>query len=273
VAELREQLAAWVSILSSIAAILGLIESHTILTVVGASVTGLAFASLLALRRSHRVLRASGIKIEGLNIDSLNVANLRRRVNRSLVVQHAYHLARIEGSDLSVSWHYSGFCRSKRETSFVFSLDSENPYEAIDCYAFDLQQDPDRHHPIRPLLLDGAGISKKVAVPFLKPLTAQDPFSVLLHCNLPGCLTPGVQYYTATLSFTQRRVKHFSVHLVFIHQVPEWVRVYDCSETAKPQLLQHLHPFKNDGVACEYLDAVENVHGQTMRVYVYRIAD
>lgn len=272
-AELREQLAAWVSILSSIAAILGLVQSHTILTVVGASAAGLALASLFALRRIHKTLRASGIKIEGLNIDSLNVANLRRRVNRSLVVQHAYHLARIEGSDLSVSWHYSGFCRSKRETSFVFSLDSENPFEGLDCCAFDLQQDPDRHHPIRPLLLDGGGISKKVAVPFLKPLSAQDPFSVLLHCNLPGCLSPGIQYYTATLSFAQRRVKHLSVHLVFIRQVPEWVRVYDCTDGAEPQLLQHLHPFKNDGETCELLDAVDDLPGRAMRVYVYNMGD
>lgn len=267
----REQFAAWVSLLSSLAALLGLVQSHTILTFAGASCAAIALAALVSWRRSRNLLRSAAINIEGLNIDSLNVANLRRTVNRSLVVQHAYHLARIDGPDLSVSWHYSGYCRSKSESTLTFSLDSENPFDELDCYAFDLRQDPDRCHPIRPLLIGGGGISKKVAVPFLKPLAAQDPFSVVLHCNLPGCLAPGVQYYTATLSFAQRRVKQCSVHLVFARHAPDWVRVYDCTETAKPRLLQHLHPFKNDGVTCEYLDAVENVPGQTMRVYVYRI--
>jgi hypothetical protein len=194
-------------------------------------------------------------------------------LNRSLVVQHAYHLARIDGPDLTIAWHYAGFCRAARETTIEFSIDSEKnvPFDALDCFGFDLQQDPHRLHKIRPLLIGGSGISKKVAIPFLKPLNAQDPFSLLLHCNLPGCLAAGVQYYTSTLSFDQRCVNHFGVHLVFRQQPPEWVRAYECGQNGRPQLVNHLHPFKNDGETCEFVDSLENVPGQTVRVYVYRI--
>lgn len=269
----KEELATWVSFLGSLVALLGLLQSQAALTVVGASFAGISLAAIASSRKSRRLLQSAGINIEGLNIDSLNIANLRRRLNRSLIVQHAYHLARIDGPDLTIAWHYAGFCGSKRETSIEFSIDSEKnvPFDELDCFAFDLQHDPGRVHRIRPLLIGGGGISKKVAVPFLKPLDAQDPFNILLHCNLPGCLAPGVQYYTSTLSFDQRHIKHFAVHLVFARHAPEWVRVYECDEEGRPQLVNHLHPFKSDGETCEFVDALENVSGQAIRIYVYRI--
>ena len=43
--------------------------------------------------------------------------------------------------------------------------------------------------PIRPLLVGPEGISKKISVPFLEPLKANQAFGVLLKCTLPRCLT------------------------------------------------------------------------------------
>ena len=96
-----------------------------------------------------------------------------------------------------------------------------------------------------------------------------------MSCFTATCpdVSPGVHYYTATHSFAQRKVKQLSVHLVFAHQVPEWVRVYDCTQGEEPQLLLHLHPFRNDGQTCEFLDAVDDVPRRAMRVYVYRVGD
>jgi hypothetical protein len=45
------------------------------------------------------------------------------------------------------------------------------------------------------------GLSKKLAVPFLKPLALNLSFSVMFNCKLPGCLSAGVHYYTSPLSF------------------------------------------------------------------------
>src|SRR4051812_32931678 len=165
----REQFATWVSLLGSLVALLGLIQSQSALVVGGGFFAGLALVALASARRSRRLLQSAGINIEGLNIDSLNVANLRRRLNRSLVVQHAYHLARIDGPDLAIAWHYAGFCRGARESTIEFSIDSEKnvPFDALDCFGFDLQQDPHRLHKIRPFLIGGGGISKKIAIPFL----------------------------------------------------------------------------------------------------------
>ena len=110
------------------------------------------------------------------NIDPLNVANLRRRVNTSLVVQDAHHTAIIEGQDLTIAWRYSGYCKADRETAREFSIDSGKnvPFNRLDCSAYDLRRDAAMQHKIQPLLVGADGISKKVAVPFLRPLRADE---------------------------------------------------------------------------------------------------
>ena len=139
--------------------------------------------------------------IERLNLDALHVANLRRRLNRSLNVERAFQVAIIEGADLHLAWQYEGYCQANAETSIEFSIDSDNniPFDQLECFAFDLQNDPVRLKQIRPTLVGSDGVSKKISVPFLKALTGNDRFSVLLHCTLPACINTGVQYYTSSL--------------------------------------------------------------------------
>lgn len=269
----KDEIASWASIIGSAVALLGLIQSQAPLTIVGVCLAGISVGALIYAKRNHRRLELANLNIEGFNLDSLNIANLRRRVNRSLFVQRAYHLARIEGPDLSIAWQYDGFCRAKSEASIEFSIDSESriPFAELDCYAFDLQQDPEQLHRIRPMLIGPDGHSKKIAVPFLKPLSSHEPYSILLRCNLPGCLGTGVQYYTSSLSFDQRAVEQLAVHLVFVRTSPEWVRVYECNRQGRPRLVNQLRPFKADGETCEYLDLVEGTPGQSVRIYVYRL--
>ena len=71
-------------------------------------------------------------------------------------------------------------CRAEQETAMEFSIDAECniPFDLLDCGAYDLACDPDKAHAIRPILIGPDGISKKIAVPFLEPLTPQQPFCV-----------------------------------------------------------------------------------------------
>jgi hypothetical protein len=261
------------SILGSVVALLGLIQSQAWLTVLGTGFAGVSLVAIVSARRSRTVLRSARLTLEGLNLDSLNLANLRRRLNRSLVVQRAFHFAKIEGRNLTVAWQYEGFCRSKMETSIEFSIDSDAnvPFHELDCFAFDLQQDPNREHKIRPILLGNDGLSKKIAVPFLKPPEFQQPFRILLNCTLPDSVGSGIQYYTSSLSFDQRSVERLAVHLIFVRRTPGWVRVYECDAHGRPALISELRPFKNDGRTCEYADLVEDIGGQAVRIYLYNL--
>jgi hypothetical protein len=267
----RENLTPWTTLLGSGTALLGVLQSAPALILAGITLSAAAASAALVSERRLRGADPMPPKIERLNLDSLHVANLRRRLNKSLKVERAFQVAIIEGADLHLAWQYDGYCQSKTETGIEFSLDSENniPFEQLECFAFDLQNDPARLRQIRPSLVGSDGVSKKVSVSFLKPLAKDDRFSVLLHCKLPACISTGVQYYTSSLSFDQQVVDSASVQLIFVRSRPEWVRVYEFDKNARPTFVSELRPFRDDGATCEYVDMVQNVPGQSVRVYLY----
>lgn len=267
-------LAAATALLGPLATILGLIQSRGWLTALGAVLFCIAILAIAYARTQRLRVDAASVEIEGISIDSVNAANVRRRVNRSLTIQAADHFATIDGADLDMVWRYAGFCRAARETAMEFSVDSGNtiPFERLDCYAYDLKRDPEKKHKIQPLLVGPDGISKKIAVPFLEPLRAQEPFDVMLHCRLPGTYRQGIGYYTSTLSFHQDRIGRSAVHLTFLRRKPDWVRVYDCDSRGRPHLVKNLSPVREDGETTEYLDEAENVAAQSVRIYLFRRA-
>ena len=272
--DVRETVALWACLLGSAVALLGQSQSLASITFAGTCLAGASATVAVYSRRNRTQIQRSGVSIEGLNLDSLHIANVRRRLNKSLTLERAFQVAIIDGSDLHLAWQYDGFCRSQGETGIEFSIDSENniAFEQLECFAFDLQNDPERLRQVRPTLLGSDGVSKKITVPFLQPLTRQDRFSILLNCDLPGCISTGLQYYTSSLSFDQPFVDNASVHLIFVRMRPEWVRVYEFDRKSRPTLVNELRPFRDDGATCEYVDMSQNVPGQSVRLYLYSLS-
>lgn len=268
---LEESLASWASIIATLCTIIGLIQSQPWLVTTSAAFLGASIFAVVYARQQRLTLNSATIKIEGRSIDSLNLANLRRRINRTLIIQDVKRVATIKGEDLTIRSTYSGFCRAKAETTIEFSIDADNntPFHQLACCGYDLLRDPQRQHPIRPILQGVDGSSKKIALPFLEPLEAHQPFSVLLSCTLPGCMKAGLEYYTAALSFEQNDVPNSLVHLIFIGDLPDWVRVYEVNASGVPKLLRDL-PFSTGSPGNrEYLDAAENLSGQSARIYIF----
>jgi len=267
----QESLASWATIIGTVVSVLALIQSRTWLVLTSLFFVSVSIIVGLYARREHQAIDAASIEIEGHSIDSLNVANLRRRTNRTLVIQEAHHLAEIEGEDLGITWRYTGYCRAERESAMEFSIDADSrtPFDKLDCFAYDLGHDPGMSHKIRPRLLGPDGLSKKLSVPFLKPLAAEQPFSVLLKCSLPGCMKSGFGYYTSTLSFDQELVRCCTIHMIFIGECPEWVRVYEYVTPGRVALQNDLQPLRQDQARTEYVDVVTDTHGQSARIYAF----
>jgi hypothetical protein len=122
----KSSLAFWVSIAGTLIGLLGLIQSKAWLTGIAALVVVGSAITILHARREHEILLQAAVKVDGRSIDALNAASLRRRLNRSLVIQEAHHLAQIDGEDLSITWHYAGYCRAEQEASIDFSIDTDN---------------------------------------------------------------------------------------------------------------------------------------------------
>lgn len=268
---LQDSLAAWATILGGALSLLGLVQSRAWLTGISLVFVFVSISAGVYARRERLRVSAASLKIEGRSIDALNMANVRRRVNRSLVIQEAHQEARISGEDLRLIWRYAGYCAAKQESAIEFSIDSETniPFETLNCFAYDLGRDPGRKHKIRPMLLGADGLSKKIAVPFLAPLGAEEAFCVLLLADLPGCMKAGVDYYTSTLSLAQEAVRQSTVRLVFVGKPPAWVRVYECGAWGRPKLLRDLRPVRQEKDLCEYLDSAKDVAGRSARIYLF----
>ena len=237
-------LASWATIVGGAVSLVGLVQSRAWLTGIGVLCL---LGSLLALgyaRSAGLAAKSAAVRIEGRSIDSLNLANLRRRVNRTLVVQAVHRQADIEGEDLRIASRYTGYCRAERETALQFGVDSDTnvPFDEMECFAYDLRRDPNMEHRIRPLLIGPDGSSKKIAVPFLEPLAPREPFDVLLKCTLPGCMQGGLEYYTSTLSFDQDRVARCTVRLTFVGDVPAPCASTSATPPAFPRCLKDLRP-------------------------------
>lgn len=266
-----ESLVALATIVGTATSIFAVIQSRSWLVFTSLLFVCISIVVGLYARKKRLALNAASTEIEGYSIDSLNIANLKRRVNRTLVIQEAHHTARIEGENLEITWQYSGYCKADRETSIDFSIDSDDStaFENLDCVGFDLVRDAGMVQPIRPLLVGSEGISRKLSVPFLEPLKAHDSFAVLLKCALPRCVKTGFGYYTSTLSFTQDRVRRCEVRLIFAGPTPSWLRVYECSAQRRPVLLKTLPPVRQATDSCEYLDIEEERPGQSARIYIF----
>jgi hypothetical protein len=268
----RETISFWLTALGTILSILGLVQAHTWLIGFGALLFVASLGLLFyALREREQILSAT-VRIGERSIDSLNIASLLRRLNRSLVIQEANHRAEIEGEHLTITWQYAGYCRAAREGAIEFSVDTDNniPFDSLGCRAYDLRHDPERRHPLRPVLVGPDGISKKIAVPFLEPLAVEEPFNVLLSCELPGCMKDGFEYYTSTLSFAQQRVPHVTTRIIFRNSRPQWLRAYDCDGKGNIHLLKDMRPARETSGLTEYLDVAHDVPARSARIYVFQ---
>ncbi|HTR35839.1 MAG TPA: hypothetical protein VMH80_08070 [Bryobacteraceae bacterium] len=266
----KNSLAYWTTILGAVTAFLGLIQSFSWLAGIGILLLAVSIIAVAYGTKQRELLNRAALRLEGRSLDSLNVANLRRRVNQDLVIQETRNWATIRGEDLSVRWECSGYCRAERASAMEFSIDSDNnvPFGELQCFAYDLHNDPERKHRIRSILIGPDGISKKVAVPFLEVIAAQEPFKIELLYELPGCMKAEVEYYSASLSFQQQRLHRFWVELTFEDGRPEWVRVYDCGSLGAPRLLRDLAPITAEGE--RYQDRAEDVSAHSQRVYFFR---
>jgi len=200
-----ESLAALATIAGTIVSVLALLHSRAWLLLISLLVVCLSILAVLYARKQRLALDAASTVIEGHSIDALNIGNLRRRVNRTLFVQEVQHTARIDGEDLEITWRYSGYCKAASESAIEFSINSENntAFGRLNCTAYDLGHDPEMSHRIQPLLVGPEGLSKRISVPFLKPLSANQPFEVMLRCTLPRCIKAGFSYYASVLQFAQ----------------------------------------------------------------------
>lgn len=176
----------------------------------------------------------------------------------------------IQENDLVLNFEYSGYGK-KEECGLEFSLDSDvnHPFERLVCYGFDLLNDPRKTHKIRPFLLESGGLTKKIKLPFINPLSPGDRFHVRLYCKLPGCIKFGKDYVVSTLSFKDEAgIKNFSTRLEFVKNHPKWVRLYNAT-SGEPRLIKDLRPKRLVADSVYYEDNYKCIEAEKYFVYFF----
>ncbi len=83
----KNSVAFWATILGTVVACVGAFQSLAWVFVAGAIVAIMSIGALTYAHQQRARLKAASIKIAERSIDSLNAASLRRRLNRSLVIE------------------------------------------------------------------------------------------------------------------------------------------------------------------------------------------
>jgi hypothetical protein len=80
----------------------------------------------------------------------------------------------------------------------------------------------------------------------------------------------GIEYFTATTSFNQDKIPRYAVRLIFLNAQPGWLRVYERDPTGRATLIKDLRPLRTTPEISEYFDVVEDVPGQSARIYIFQ---
>lgn len=269
---LLKQIPFWISIIGLLLSIYGVINKHITLTSFGLFFFVISVALALKLFELNKIIKKSNISIADMKIDALNLANLSKVRNKTLKVQEASHWFKIIGTNLSMTFKYSGYCKSTSgESGFVFNVDSDVniSFAKLTCFGYDLENDPKRSHMIKPFLIGSDGLSKRVKLPFAKMIRKGEQFRIIFYCELPGCIKPGKDYVISSLFFEDdSTIQRFSNHLEFVSDFPKWVRLYDATQD-NPTLLKDLKPQYHQGMTVYYKDSYNNIGPDKAFIYLF----
>ena len=155
------------AILSILAIVKGLLYFAIVLGII------LFFTIILTIVDVVKRKRNKPIAIGELPIESLFLAEINRSQMDSVCIREAIHTVRIVEKDLSVTFNYSGTCTEKKgESNFIFSLGGDSPcaFKDLNCFGYDLVEDPNKKLPIIPILASRDGLCKKVKLPLKRHL-------------------------------------------------------------------------------------------------------
>lgn len=254
------------AILSIFAIVKGLLHFAIVLIIVFSLTIILTIADVIKRKKNKPVA------IEQLPIESLFLAEINRTQMDSVCIREAVHTVRIVEKDVSVTFDYSGICTEKKgESNFIFSIggDSLYAFKDLNCFGFDLIEDPNKKSPIIPILASKDGLCKKVKLPLKRHLNQYDIFSVELNYTWPSCMKYEDDYYASTLSFKNETIEKYTVKLIFSEIRPDWVRVYTENGELIKDLGGKVVKLNADKVEYVYIDKVTNPSANSKLIYQF----
>lgn len=90
-----------------------------------------------------------------------------------------------------------------------FSGDSNQTFESIDAYAYDLINDQQKNYKIRGKSIKKNGLNKEVFFKFQHPLKRNEKFDYIFHYRWNNCVNPDKDYIAAIPPFKDINQKNY----------------------------------------------------------------
>jgi len=196
---------------------------------------------LLYLLAKNR-LKKSTIVIEGLTINGLNQSNRYKADSKGTELIEAVYRWHIEGSDSNAYVeHKTKFREDLTEFPFRASADVHNNFADMNCYGYDLNEDPKRLRKIPAKLVSADdGSFKKINVPLIKPVTKGNIAHVALQRKTKGCMSASKDYLTIMHKIKGGSVK-LKVELTFTGIKPRIINAYEVQNNGKYKFLSQMN--------------------------------
>lgn len=96
-----------------------------------------------------------------------------------------------------------------------FSGDSNQTFESIDAYAYDLINDQQKNYKIRGKSIKKNGLNKEVFFKFQHPLKRNEKFDYIFHYRWNNCVNPDKDYIAAIPPFKDINPKELYLDVIF----------------------------------------------------------
>ena len=141
--------------------------------------------SLGLIIEMHRIKRIGNICIEDIDLTVISQKNLTRKKIRTLQANTVHYTYEFSQKGFDAYIRFKGEATKKigsvKGISLNFSGDSNQTFENIDAYAYDLICDQQKDHKIRGKSIKKGGLNKEVFFKFQHPLKKNERFDYVFH--------------------------------------------------------------------------------------------
>lgn len=261
-----EALTKLASICTIISTIYGICTGNFVLTII------VLVIILLMIGYKFYRQRHSNLSIKYKKIDFISLVKPIIKSDHTLAPEYIEHKCVIKGEEACFVYTYEGICcANSGEDSIIFNIGAEEfiPFEDLECYAYDLYNDPKRKNSIRPELVGDDGLSKKVKVKFLKRLQRYNRFKIEFTFIYPHCIKYGKDYVLFFSSYKQN-IQYLKNILYFIDDPPMFVELHkEKNNTLLYQKTILKDKNESSNIKHTYIDIHESCSGTQTFLYFF----
>lgn len=191
-------------------------KNVVILTVICNVVMISLFSSLLL--KQWKIRKKGNIHIGDIDLTVIGQKNITRKKIRTMQADTVEYLFEFSQNGFDAYINFKGKVvkpiGSVKGISLNFSGDSNQIFENIDAYGYDLMRDPQKQSKIKGLLLERGGLNKEVFFKFHPPLKKNKRFEYMFHYRWNNCVNPDKDYIAAIPPFKNIYPKVLSLSVV-----------------------------------------------------------